>query len=94
MHCNYFAASLVIKPTFLTSYYFLMLKRNFKLLENTIYVFNKYDIIFHATSDANDVIKVEFTKLQQFTTVFRLKMTFLLLRKSALSSRPKCADIV
>ena len=46
--------------------------RNLKLLENTCYVFNSYDVIFHA-SDANDVIIVDVKKLHHFKTVIRLK---------------------
>ena len=47
--------------------------RNFKLLEHTYYVFNSYDVIFHAASDANDVIIVDVKKLHHFETVIRLK---------------------
>ena len=69
------------------------------LKKNTFYVFNSYDVIFHATSDTNDVITVDVTQLHHFKTCYRVKIlmmlfkiTFLSLRKSAISS--KCADIV
>ena len=45
----------------------------FKNIHSTFYVFNSYDVIFHATSDTNDVITVDVTQLHHFKTVIKLK---------------------
>ena len=42
---------------------FYVKTRNFELQENTFDVLTRYDVIFHTTSDANEVIKVDVTKL-------------------------------
>ena len=75
------------------TYYYILCLSNFKPLKNTFYVFNSYDVIFHATSDTNDVIKVEVTQITPFQDSYEVKslmtlfkMTFLPLRKSAISS--------
>ena len=62
LHCCYFAARLVIKKTknYLISNQFLMLKIRFSNFLNNEYDVNiERDVIFHATSGANNAIKVD-----------------------------------
>ena len=59
----------------MTYYYILCLNPQFQTFKkNTFYVFNSYDVIFHATSETNDVIKVDVTQLHHFKTVMKLKV--------------------
>ena len=60
MHCCYFAASLVMKSIFITSYYFCKKKTANSNFEK---IYLSVDQV-HVTSGSNGTIKVDITKFQ------------------------------
>ena len=77
LHCCYFAAKLVIKSNYLISNQFLIRKIRVLNFQNNGYdVIIARDVIFHATSGANDIIKVDVMLWLHFTTVIKFVVCY------------------